>query len=116
VLALCVAGVGLWRAFRPPAVDDVTRNGGPVVGTWSPEGSLAAPPPEFVFPDPGGEARRVTVFDAAQSYVWTSPPAVGGRVVFPEAERKRLQPGVEYFWTVLGDEGTTAARSFRIRP
>lgn len=116
VLALTVLGLGLWRASRPPATDDVTRNGGPVAGTWSPEGILAAPPAELVFPDPGGPPRRVTVYDATQGYVWTSPPAVGGRVPFPEAERKRLAPGVEYFWTVLSDEGTTPARSFRIRP
>ncbi len=114
VLALCVIGLGFWIAVRqdvqPP--DDVTRNGGPVVGTWSPEGTLEAVPAEFVFPDLGGEARRITVYDAAQSYVWTSPPAVDGKVAFPEEERRKLRPGVEYYWTVVGEEG--AARSFRV--
>ena len=114
VLALCVLGLGLWVALRPAVQppDDVTRSGGPVAGTWRPEGSVEAPPAEFVFPDPGGEARRITVYDAVQSYVWTSPPAVDGKVAFPEEERKKLRPGVEYFWTVVGEEG--AARSFRI--
>jgi hypothetical protein len=116
VLALCVVGLGLWRAAHLPTPDDVTRSGGQVAGEWSPEGIVAAPPEEFVFPNPGGEPRRVTLFDADQHYVWTSPPVAGGRVPFPEAERKRLQPGVEYFWTALGDQGTAPARSFRIRP
>ena len=116
MLALSVLGLGLWRASRPPAPQDVIRSGGPLAGTWSPEGTLAAPPQEFLFPDPGGEPRRVTVFDATQTYAWTSPPTTGGRVPFPAAERKRLQPGVEYLWTVLGDEGTTPARSFKVRP
>ena len=112
VLALCVLGLGFWVALQPPSPDDVVRGDDPVAGTWSPEGIVDAPPAELVFPDPGGEARRITVYDAAQSYVWTSPPAVGGKVVFPESERKKLQPGVEYYWTVVGEEG--AARSFRI--
>jgi hypothetical protein len=114
-LAFTVLGLGVWKASHPPAPDDVTRSGGPATGTWSPEGILAAPPEEFVFPDPGGEPRRVTVYDATQSYVWTSPPAAG-RAPFPESERRRLQPGVEYLWTVLGDEGSAPARSFQIRP
>lgn len=55
------------------------------------------------------------VFDAAQDYTWTSEPMAGGRIPFPETERRRLRPGVEYFWTVLdGGEGD-AARSFRVR-
>ncbi|HYX25055.1 MAG TPA: hypothetical protein VFC23_12945 [Thermoanaerobaculia bacterium] len=57
------------------------------------------------------------MFDATQTYVWTSEPAFGGRVVFPAAERRRLKPGVEYFWTVVGGAGEGgAARSFEIEP
>lgn len=120
-LALCVVGLGIWRATLPPRPDDVTRSGGPTAGTWSPEGVVAAPPAEFVFSNPGGGPRRVTLFDVDQSYVWTSPTVVGGSVPFPEAERKRLKPGVEYLWTVVGDEGpadegTAPAKSFRIQP
>lgn len=114
VLALCVIGLGVWLAIRPPALDDVIRGEDPIAGAWSPEGSLAKPPGEFVFPDPGGEARRITVYDATQSYVWMSPPAMGGKVAFPEEERRKLRPGIEYFWTVVGEEG--AARSFRVGP
>lgn len=112
VLALCVLGLGLWVAVRPPSPDDVTRGDDPVAGVWSPAGIVEAPPGEFVFPDPGGEARHITVYDATQSYVWTSPPAVGGKVAYPEQEKQKLRPGVEYFWTVVGEEG--AARRFRI--
>jgi len=106
-LTLCALGLGIWVAQRP---HDVERGGEEVTAGWEPSGALNAPPAELVFSAPGGKPRRVKVFDAAQSYVWTSPPAPGGRVAFPEAERRRLRPGVEYFWTVLdddGEEGTT---------
>jgi hypothetical protein len=39
-----------------------------------------------------------------------------GRIAFPETERQRLRPGVQYFWTVVGGAGEEpAAQSFRIR-
>src|SRR5262249_5766189 len=116
VLALCVVGLGIWRAAHVPKPDDATRSGGPVAGAYSPEGDVAAPPSELVFPNPGGGPRRVTPFDASHSYGLTSPNVVSGRVNLPEDERKRLKPGVESLWTVLGDEETAPARSFRIRP
>jgi hypothetical protein len=87
-----------------------------VAGSWSPLGPLPTPPAELVFPAEDGEPRRVTVYDAAGAYRWTSEPAAGGRGPFPAAERRRLRPGVEYFWTVLDGDGMAAARSFEIRP
>jgi hypothetical protein len=108
-LTLCLLGLGFWIAERVPRHDEVERGGQEVTAGWEPSGALSAPPAELVFSDPGGKPRRVKVFDAAQSYVWTSPPAPGGRVAFPEAERRRLRPGVEYYWTVLDDDGEEGA-------
>ena len=55
------------------------------------------------------------VFDAAQSYEWTSAPTLASRVAFPPAEQQQLKPGVEYFWTVVGGTGEEkASLSFRI--
>jgi hypothetical protein len=108
-LTLCLLGLGLWIAERAPRHEEVERGGEPATAGWEPSGSLAAPPAELVFSDAGGEPRRVKVFDAAQSYVWTSPPTPGGRVAFPETERRRLRPGVEYFWTVLDNDGEEGA-------
>lgn len=108
-LTLCLLGLGFWITQRVPHHDEVERGSEPATAGLEPSGSQAAPPAELVFSDPGGTPRRVKVFDATQSYVWTSPPATGGRVAFPEAERRRLQPGVEYFWTVLDDDGEEGA-------
>lgn len=118
-LAACLLGFVLLQPTRtagPPAADsERTRGSGEVAGLWSPMGRLEEPPAELVFPAPDGEPRRVTVYDAAGAYRWTSEPATGGRIAFPAAERQRLRPGVEYFWTILdGDE--MAARSFEVRP
>lgn len=113
-LAACAAGLGIWLN-RGPVPEDVTRGSGETAGTWQPDGTLDVSPVEFVFPAPDRAPRRVTVFDGERIYVWTSPPAAGGRIAFPEAERRKLRPGVEYYWTVVGDESSEAARSFRIR-
>jgi len=113
-LAACAAGLGLWLN-RTPVPDDVTRGGVETAGAWQPGGTLDAPPAELVFPAPDGAPRRVMVFDGERSYSWTSPPTAGGRVILPEAERRKLRPGVEYYWMVVGDESGEAARSFRIR-
>jgi len=117
-LAACLLGFALLQPTRtaaPPAAgSERTRGSGEVAGLWSPMGRLEEPPAELVFPAPDGEPRRVTVFDAAGTYRWTSEPATGGRIALPVAERQRLRPGVEYFWTILdGDE--MAARSFEFR-
>jgi hypothetical protein len=112
-LAACAAGLGVWMTNRAPIPEDVTR-GEETAGAWQPTGALDAPPVSFVFPGPDATPRRVLVFDGERSYSWTSPPAAGGRIAFPEAERQKLRPGVEYFWTVVGN-GDQAARSFRIR-
>jgi hypothetical protein len=108
-LTLCLLGLGFWITQQSAHLSDVERGGEQEIAGLEPSGSLAAPPAELVFSDPGGRPRRVKVFDATQSYVWTSPPATGGRVAFPDTERRRLQPGVEYFWTVLDDDGEEGA-------
>src|SRR5215213_8985509 len=97
-LAACLLGFALLQPTRtaaPPAADsEATRGSGEVAGLWSPMGRLEAPPADLVFPASDGEPRRVTVYDAAGTYRWTSEPATGGRITFPDAERQRLRPGV----------------------
>ncbi|MFY9820560.1 MAG: hypothetical protein WAM82_04210, partial [Thermoanaerobaculia bacterium] len=116
-LTACVLGLGIWIVQRGPQAVDVERGGnqGETAG-WSPLGTLTAPPAAFVFSDPGDGPRRVRVFDATQSYQWTSELTFGGRIAFPPAEQRRLKPETQYFWTVVGgaaDTGT-ATQSFRI--
>ncbi len=112
-LAACAVGLGLWMTRQAPREAGVERGVAIVAEDWQPSGVLDAPPAEFTFPAQDG-SWRVKVFDARQTYTWTSPPAEGGRVAFPETERRRLRAGVEYFWTVLGGDDAGAARSFRI--
>lgn len=114
-LAACALGLGIWSTQKPSSLSappppvDVVRGGPETGGVWLPTGPLAEAPTEIVFPA-GPEPQRVLVFDGA-SYRWTSEPTTEGRIVFPEEERKKLKPGVEYFWTLTtGQE--TAARSF----
>jgi hypothetical protein len=114
-VVICVLGLGIWMSRQSPAPHDVERGAEGTAADWQPAGTLDAPPEAFVFPAPAGEPRRVKVFDATQSYTWTSEPTTGGRIVFPPAERQRLRPGVEYFWTVLDSDEERAAPSFRIR-
>jgi hypothetical protein len=112
-----MTGLGLWNHAPAPQPGPL-RGAAEPSGTWQPSGLLEAPPAEILFPAPlDGEPRRVKVYDTSRSYSWTSPPAAGGRIAFPEAERKKLRPGVSYFWTVLDDlDGeNAAARSFRLR-
>ena len=108
-LTLCLLGLGIWVAVRPTHHEALVRGSEETTAGWEPSGKLSAPPAELVFSDPGGRPRRVKVFDEKQRYVWTSPPAPGGRVALPEVERRRLQPGVEYYWTVLDDDGEEGA-------
>jgi hypothetical protein len=113
--AIAAVGLGLWTHAQPPeSPRTVLRGGTAQAGAWQPSGLLGAPPTDFVFPDPQGEPRRVSVFDATHTYTWTSPSTTSGRVSFPAGERQRLQKGVEYFWTVVDDEGAVA-QSFRVR-
>lgn len=122
-LAMAVLGLGVWLAIeRGPGAgssglpgEDELRGGKPATESFSPAGELGAPPAEFVFPAPDALPRRVLLFDPAGSYRWTSEPATGGRVSLPESERQRLQPGVEYFWTVLAADGGAPAQAFRLK-
>jgi hypothetical protein len=123
-LAAVAVGLGVWLAGRPatngsalsePPPEDSLRGGGPVAGGHAPAGKLGAPPEEFVFPAADPAPKRVLVFDAAGSYRWTSEPATGGRVSFPEAERRKLRPGVDYFWSVIDDPAAPTI-AFRVEP
>jgi hypothetical protein len=110
-LALLVGAAVLVR--RPTA--DVER-GGSVPAPMSPDGILQAPPEVFRFRVPGTSSVRVSVFDAARSYAWTSPAVASGEPVpFPPKERAKLRPGVVYTWVVLGEGRTLPARTFEIR-
>ncbi len=121
-LAAVVLGLAVWVALQPGPgsqgldPEDELRGGKPATGEFSPAGTLDAPPAEFVFPAPDALPRRVLLFDPAGTYRWTSEPAAGGRVSLPESERQQLHPGVEYFWTVLADDGGSPAQSFEIQP
>jgi hypothetical protein len=117
-LAAGAVGLAIWGTLTRPVAEHVERGGVETDVGWQPTGVLAAPPDTFVFPAADGEPRRIRVFDAVQRYTWTSAPTQGTRVPFPAAERRRLQPGVEYYWTVLGgpDQGQAATRSFRLLP
>ncbi|HSS75805.1 MAG TPA: hypothetical protein VLV54_03585 [Thermoanaerobaculia bacterium] len=118
-LTACVLGLGIWMAQRGHQDADVERGGGQQAAEsegWSPSGLLEAPPAAFTFSIPGDGPRRVKVFDAPQSYTWTSEPSFAGRIAMPPAEQRRLEPGVEYFWTVVdGSAEGTVTRSFRIQ-
>ena len=118
-IAVGLLAVGLWPIAKkattvPPPEHPVDTTRGPVeaAGLWLPTGALAEAPREFRFPAEAGP-QNVMVFDSG-AYRWTSEPITGGRIPYPETERAKLKPGVEYFWTVLG-ERETAARSFTIR-
>ncbi|HEV7508140.1 MAG TPA: hypothetical protein VGS07_24875 [Thermoanaerobaculia bacterium] len=115
-LTACVLGLGIWSLQRGHQESDVVRGGGQeTTVSWSPSGLLKAPPAEFVFSGPNDGPRRVRVFDTAQSYEWTSEPTFASRVAFPPEEQRRLNPGVEYLWTVVGRAGEEeATQSFRI--
>ena len=116
-LVVGTVGLGIWQRSQPLSHNAmaVQRGGGAPAGDWQPAGLLDAPPAEIVFPaPPEGESRRILVFDGPRTYTWTSPPTADGRVPFPEAERKKLKRGVDYFWTVVEEDGA-AAPAFRLR-
>ncbi|HVR99219.1 MAG TPA: hypothetical protein VMW27_21545 [Thermoanaerobaculia bacterium] len=108
-------GLGLWKAAQPP-IDDGLRGGEATqAAVFRPVGTLAEPPREIVFPRQGSAPLQVTVFDAERSYTWTSPAVTDGRVEIPEGERRKLQPGVQYYWTVLGEDVPAQAFSLGAR-
>lgn len=108
-----LAAASIWLARRPAADLGPLRSGPESVRLVSPQGVLSEAPREFVFSGVQGPA-RVMVFDAARDYSWTSEPVESGRVAFPEEERRRLQTGVEYSWTVLGEGIEVPVRTFRL--
>ena len=112
VIAL-LAAASVWLARRPAADLGPLRGPSDSVRLVSPEGVLPEAPRKFVFSGVQGPA-RVIVFDAARDYSWTSDPVESGRVDFPEEESRRLQPGVEYSWTVLAEGIEAPVRSFRL--
>jgi len=114
-----VAGLSVWISTHPSASHfaappPAVRGSSGQAGSWLRAGLLNAPPNEIVFPAAPGEAQRVTVFDADGSYLWTSPPTFDGKVLFPTSERLRLRKGVDYYWTVIGQEDMEARR-FKLR-
>lgn len=126
-LAAAVLGLSLWRFRAQPATPvpiagpavETTRGGTEPALAWTPNGTIAAPPNEFVFAPDGDTLLRVTVFDEKRSYSWTSESSATGHVPFPREERAKLRPGVDYYWTVLTEQATPSdetARNFRIAP
>ena len=100
------------RVATPPETERGAPNGVELV---SPRGDLPAPPAEFVFRGPSHPV-RVTVFDSSRTFDWTSVAASGGRVAFPESERRRLEEGRSYLWTIVGTDGPAPVATFRIAP
>lgn len=116
-----VAGLSVWTSTHPsqlPAASPPAVRGGhggtAATGSWIPTGLLDAPPSQIVFPRANGDAQQVTMFDADHTYTWTSPPTFEGRVLFPVNERLRLRKGVDYYWTLIGQDDMEA-KSFRLR-
>lgn len=111
-----LAAASVWLARRPAADLGPLRSAPEAVRLVSPEGLLSDAPREFVFSGVQGPV-RVMVFDAARNYSWTSEPVESDRVAFPDEERRRMQTGVEYSWTVLGEGIEVPVRTFLlIRP
>jgi hypothetical protein len=111
--AAAVLAIGLPLLLRRPAAD-VERGESSAATLVSPRGSVSEPPRTFAFRVPSGRTARVMVFDSDRTYEWTSSPS-GGTVVFPDPERKRLKSGRDYFWTLVGTEGSAPVARFRIR-
>ncbi len=100
-------------AAVPPAADGL-RGGVLSGGPMAPTGSLDQAPAEIRFANPDREPKRVLLFATEPPYQWQSPETTGDRVELPATERAKLQPGVDYFWSVLDAEGESAARTFRL--
>ena len=111
--AAIVLGVGASLVLSNRGGKDDLRGAG-TAAELSPTGDLEEAPAAFRFPA-SSRAVSVVVFDASRTYTWTSPAVTNGRVDLPEAERKKLAPGVEYFWTVMGGDRTIPSVTFRIK-
>lgn len=105
---------------------DVPSSGGPdalrggtipsaTAGEVAPTGRLDRTPTEIRFANPDHEPKRVLLFATEPPYQWQSPETTAERVEIPAAERAKLKPGVDYFWSVLDAEGESAAQTFRLR-
>ncbi|HEV7671535.1 MAG TPA: hypothetical protein VGS22_23700 [Thermoanaerobaculia bacterium] len=91
--------------------------GGPAetAGEVAPTGRLDRAPTEIRFANPGHDPKRVLLFATDPPYQWQSPETTAERIELPAAERAKLKPGVDYFWSVLDAEGESAAQTFRLR-
>lgn len=116
-VVVALLGGALWLAREPAG--DPFRGRPASIEPVSPSGILEAPPQEFGFSRRRTRAEspvRVTVFDASQTYIWTSEATRANRVLFPRQERERLRTGTDYFWTILTDEEAVPAKSFHLQP
>jgi hypothetical protein len=111
--AAAVFAIGVPLLLRRPA-PDVERGASSAVALVAPRGPLSAPPRTFSFRLPPGQTARMMLFDADRTFEWTSPPS-SGSVSLPDSERARLRPGRDYFWTLLGTEGSAPVARFRIK-
>lgn len=81
----------------------------------APTGPLDQVPTEIRFANPRHEPKRILLFATDLPYWWQSPETTAEVIEIPAAERAKLKPGVDYFWSVLDAEGETAAQTFRLR-
>jgi hypothetical protein len=84
-------------------------------GEAAPTGRLDRAPTEIRFANPDREPKRVLLFSTDPPYQWQSPETTAERIEIPAAERAKLKPGVDYFWSVLDAEGESAAQTFRLQ-
>ncbi|HXU31184.1 MAG TPA: hypothetical protein VN851_11450 [Thermoanaerobaculia bacterium] len=84
-------------------------------GEVTPTGRLDQAPTELRFANPNHEPKRVLLFATDPPYQWQSPETTAERIELPAAERAKLKPGVDYFWSVLDAEGESAAQTFQLR-
>ncbi len=84
-------------------------------GEVAPTGPLDQVPAEIRFANPDHEPKRILLFATDPPYQWQSPETTAEVIELPAAERAKLKPGVDYFWSVLDAEGESAAQSFRLR-
>jgi hypothetical protein len=98
-----------------PEISDTQRGGTPLTtGEVAPTGRLDRAPTEIRFANPDHEPKRVLLFATEPPYQWQSPETIAERIEIPAAERAKLKPGVDYFWSVLDAEGESAAQTFRL--